>query len=94
MTEKAKEIAEKLNKVVVDKEELETIVKDYRGYAFDSLVYRFKDYQARAFDAEVHDYAYEHNLPHAEARVNVKKRHNRDLMKFIQILDGLIGEHN
>jgi hypothetical protein len=29
-----------------------------------------------------------------EARQRVKDRHNRDLMRFIQILDEAIGEHD
>ena len=65
-----------------------------RSYAFDSLVYRFKDYQARAFQSEVNDYKYENCCNEAEARNKIKNRHNRDLMRFIEILDSIIGEHN
>ena len=32
-----------------------------KGFAFDSLVFRFKDYQARAFQSEVVDYKYKYN---------------------------------
>ena len=65
-----------------------------KGFAFDSLVFRFKDYQARAFQSEVVDYKYKHNASEVEARQHVKDMHNRDLMRFIQILDSVIGEHN
>ena len=65
-----------------------------QGYMFDSLVYRFKDYQARAFSAEVAEYKYQHMTGEAEARQHVRDRHNRDLMRFIQILDEAIGEHD
>ena len=65
-----------------------------KGYMFDSLVYRFKDYQSRAFQAEVIDYKYSHNCSELDAREKVKGRHNRDLMRFIQILDEAIGEHD
>lgn len=65
-----------------------------RGFAFDSLIYRFKDYQARAFQSEVNDYKYKHNSSEIEARQHVKEMHNRDLMRFIQILDSVIGEHD
>ena len=64
------------------------------GYMFDSLVYRFKDYQARAFSAEVAEYKYRHMTDEAEARQYVRDRHNRDLMRFIQILNEAIGEHD
>lgn len=65
-----------------------------RGFAFDSLVYRFKDYQARAFQSEVVDYKYKHNCSEIEARERIKDMHNRDLMRFIEILDTVIGEHD
>lgn len=65
-----------------------------KGFMFDSLVYRFKDYQARAFMTEVNDYKYSHGTSEMEARQKVKDMHNRDLMRFIQILDEAIGEHD
>ena len=65
-----------------------------KGFAFDSLIFRFKDYQARAFQSEVVDYKYKHNASEIEARQHVKDMHNRDLMRFIQILDDLLGEHD
>ena len=68
--------------------------KHLKGYIFDSLIYRFKDYQARAFQSEVVDYKYKHNASEVEARERVKDRHNRDLMRFIEILNEAIGEHD
>lgn len=65
-----------------------------KGYMFDSLVYRFKDYQAKAFQVEVNDLKYQRNLPEIDARQIVKDRYERDLMRFIEILDEAIGEHD
>ena len=65
-----------------------------KGYAFDSLVFRFKDYQLRAFPSEVNDYKYKHNCPEIEARIRIRDRHDRDLMRFIEILNSVIGEHD
>ena len=65
-----------------------------KGYMYDSLIYRFKDYQAKAFQSEVIDYKYTHNVSEVEAREKINHRHNRDLMRFIQILDEAIGEHD
>lgn len=65
-----------------------------KGFAFDSLVFRFKEYQAKAFQSEVNDFKYNHNTSELEARKRVSDRHNRDLMRFIQILDSVIGEHD
>ena len=73
---------------------LNNMEKHIKGYMFDSLVYRFKDYQARAFQAEVIDYKYKHNASETEARVRIQNHHNRDLMRFIEILNEAIGEHD
>lgn len=68
--------------------------KHTKGFMFDSLVYRFKDYQARAFYHEVLQLKHERNLSEIEAQNKIRDRHNRDLMRFIQILDEAIGEHD
>ena len=70
------------------------IDKHMKGFMFDSLVYRFKFYQSRAFQAEVVYMKHSQNLSEVEARERVKYRHERDLMRFIQILDEAIGEHD
>ena len=68
--------------------------KHTKGFMYDSLIYRFKDYQARAFQVEVNDFKYKHNSSEIEARERVQDRHTRDLVRFIQILDEAIGEHD
>ena len=68
--------------------------KHLKGYMFDSLVYRFKDYQARAFSMEVIDLKNRRNCSELDARKIIEDRHNRDLVRFIQILDEAIGEHD
>ena len=83
-----------LRKVIEKSQNYDNLLITTRGYAFDSLVYRFKDYQARAFQSEVIDYKYKHNSSEIEARQRVKDMHNRDLMRFIEILDSVIGEHD
>ena len=88
MSEKQlKELIEKVNAY-------DDLIISTRGFAFDSLIYRFKDYQARAFQSEVVDYKYKHNTSEVEARQHVKDMHNRDLIRFIQILESVIGEHD
>ena len=72
---------------------LEEYKKELKEYMFDSLVYRSKDYQSKAFQSEVNDYKYQNNSSEEEAREKIQNRHNRDLMRFIQILDEAIGEH-
>ena len=87
-------MSEQLKNILNKSHEYDQLIISTRGFAFDSLVYRFKDYQARAFQAEVNDYKYKHNASEVDARMRVRDRHDRDLMRFIQILDSVIGEHD
>ena len=70
-----------------------TYNKHLKGYMFDSLVYRFKEYQAKAFNQDKYDLESKGYSGH-EANRKVLEMHNRDLMRFIQILDEAIGEHD
>lgn len=83
-------LKEKLNKAHA----YDDLVIHTKGFMFDSLVYRFKDYQSRAFSMEVLDYKQKYNSTELEARERVKSRHDRDLMRFIEILHEAIGEHD
>lgn len=87
-------MSKQLKEMLDKSRDYDQLVISTRGFAFDSLVFRFKDYQARAFQSEVVDYKYKHNTSEVEARQRVKDMHNRDLMRFIQILDSVIGEHD
>ena len=58
--------------------------KHLKGYMFDSLVYRYKQALTEA-------YLYKSWWERTEYD---KKAMNRDLMRFIQILDEAIGEHD
>ena len=68
--------------------------KHLTGYMFDSLIYRFKNYQHKAFNYDVMLYKAQKNLPRLDAEIVIKDRYERDLMRFIQILDEAIGEHD
>ena len=68
--------------------------KHLKGYMFDSLIYRFKNYQHKAFNYDVMLYKAQKNLPRLDAEIVIKDRYERDLMRFIQILDEAIGEHD
>lgn len=72
----------------------ETEDKHLKGYMFDSLVYRYKDAQSKSFMHEVAMLKSERGFTQFEAEMRVRDRHNRDLMRFIQILDEAIGEHD
>lgn len=68
--------------------------KHLKGYMFDSLVYRFKDAQSKSFMYEVMTLKSTRGLSQIEAEEGVRDKHNRDMMRFIQILDEAIGEHD
>lgn len=59
--------------------------KHLKGYMYDSLVYRYKDALYRAYTCEAKLDKY--------GRFPEQAMHH-DLMKFIQILDEAIGEHD
>ena len=64
--------------------------KKLKGYQYDSLVYRY--IRAREQMAE---YEYLRSLQgHDNKDWNVyRQRANRDIMRFVQILDEVMGEH-
>ena len=68
--------------------------KHLKVYIFDILIYRFKDYQHKAFNYDEMLYKARKNLPRIDAEIAIKDRYERDLMRFIQILDEAIGEHD
>ena len=87
-----REIVEKeVNRAVGNIEKLE---RDRKGYAFDSLVFRFKEYQHKAEEGDIYEFMQTRKCHRDEAIQRVKDRHNRDLMRFIQILDDVIGDHS
>ena len=58
-----------------------------KGYQYDSLVYRY--IRAREAMAE-----WEWERDHSHDRAWYFKQAERDIMRFCQILDDVIGEHN
>ena len=87
-------MSDQLKEVLNKAHNYDNLMVHTKGFMFDSLVYRFKDYQARAFQMEVIDYKNNHNVSEIDARHIIRERHNRDLVRFIQILDEAIGEHD
>ena len=62
--------------------------KKLKGYQYDSLVYRY--IRAREQMAE---YEYVKDDKHAQSKAYYQSQANRDIMRFCQILDEVIGEH-
>ena len=90
MTNQAKQIKDVMNKVYVDKEELNEVCEQRLAYGFDSLVMRYE----KARDAQA-------RLEYEKSRKDGTMRDEdyfieqaiRDKMRFIQILNEIIGEH-
>ncbi len=75
---------EKVFKIMTEEDE-----KNLKGYQFDSLVYRY--ILARKQMAQ---YEYEKDHKREYDWITYERRANRDILRFIQILDEVIGEHN
>ena len=78
---KDKEIEEK-QKVMLEERRV-------KGYAFDSLVYRYKAAREEQMRYEQKEALREGKDGHA-----AKTRADRDIMAFIKILDDIIGDHD
>ena len=87
MTPEAKRIKEILERaeVVVDRKELDKIIKDRLGFGFDSIYFRY---------AEVCDElaAYQSVVAHVPAH-EARKRMNGRKMHFYQALEQLVQAH-
>lgn len=67
--------------------ELAVLEKKTKGYGYDSLCLRYKIAREAQMRAEIHD-VYEGD------RYRAQRAANRDMGRFCQILDELIGEHD
>ena len=80
-------IGDTVFKIMTEKDE-----KKLKGYQYDSLVYRY--IRAREQMAE---YEYlrdkQSNVSNHIEWATYRQRANRDIMRFVQILDETIGEH-
>lgn len=87
MTPEAKRIKEKLERkeVVVDRKELDKVIKDRLDFGFDSIYFRY---------AEVCDElaAYQSVVDHVPAH-EARKRMNGRKMHFYQALEQLVQAH-
>lgn len=68
--------------------------KNLKGYAFDSLVFRYQLASKEQAILDTEKIAYKKNISKIETRRIAEDRAERDIMRFIQILDEIIGEHN
>ena len=92
--ESFKKTMEKADTFDVIVEQLDNEKKHMKGYIFDSLVYRYKIALEDTVVTRAERYQQDKFCSKKEAEMYVRNLNNRDLMRFIQILDEAIGEHD
>lgn len=67
--------------------------KRTKGYGYDSLVFRFKEARYKQAELEAIEARKNGKDPYT-AKERADKRAERDFIRFCQILDDLLGEHD
>ena len=91
-TVKADEIFDQLKKDINDALNEYTINR--KGYMYDSLCYRYQLARYKACEADAMDLVITKGMSKREAEAQARKAYERDCLRFYQILDEAIGEHN
>ena len=68
--------------------------KSYKGYMYDSLCYRYQLARYKACEADAMDLVMTKGMSKREAEAMARKTYERDCLRFYQILDEAIGEHD
>ena len=68
--------------------------KNCKGYMYDSLCYRYQLARYKACEADAMDLVITKGMSKREAEAQARKTCERDCLRFYQILDEAIGEHN
>ena len=80
--------------IALSKNTYDDIIKHSNGYAYDSLVFRYQKARYANLEQEIRDLDCQKGIGYAEARCRVLAQCKRDVIKFCQILDDVIGEHD
>ena len=91
-TIKADEIFDQLKKDINDA--FDEYNKNCKGYMYDSLCYRYQLARYKACEADAMDLVITKGMSKREAEAQAYKAYERDCLRFYQILDEAIGEHN
>ena len=68
--------------------------KKCKGYMYDSLCYRYQLARYKACEADAIDLVMTKGMSKREAEAMARKTCERDCLRFYQILDEAIGEHD
>ena len=80
-----------LNEII---EEHTNLQKHCNGYAYDSLMYRYQLIRMKLVQYDAEEYLMMNGGSRAEARARANKLAQRDIMRFGQILDEVMKEHD
>lgn len=95
LTIKTDKIFDQLVKDINDSQEaFDEYTNNYKGYMYDSLCYRYQLARYKACEVDVTDLIITKGLSKREAEAKARQAYERDCMRFYQILDEAIGEHN
>lgn len=88
----------------IDCAEIETMIKYYndkdkhekhlKGYIYDSLVYRYQLALDRASLKDAEDIMIREEISKKEAEAKARRNYSRELMRFCEILDEGMGDHD
>lgn len=76
-----------------EEKEYEKLKEDRLAYGFDSLVYRYMKARNEQARLEIEEARHKKELYVKYEPEHYFDRATRDIMRFIQILDDIIGEH-
>ena len=68
--------------------------KHLKGYIYDSLVYRYQLARYKASLKDADDIMEKENISRREAEAEARYNYDSDLMRFCEILNEAIGEHD
>lgn len=68
--------------------------KKCKSYMYDSLCYRYQLARYKACEADAMDLVMTKGISKREAEAKARKAYERDCLRFYQILDEAMGEHN
>lgn len=95
VTVKTDKIFDRLVKDINEAEDrFDEYTNKYKGYMYDSLCYRYQLARYKACEADAMDLVITKGISKREAEAQARKAYERDCIRFYQILDEAIGEHN
>lgn len=81
-------------KEYIEKEKYDELQKHCNGYAYDSLVYRYQLIRMKLAQYDAEDYFKMNGGSRIDARTRANDAAKRDIIRFGQILEEVMKEHD